>query len=226
MLFLKFPPGPLISCQKFHVVASDYSFLFFSCAPLKRIWLHLLCSPVPLKDYRIAVNLLTFSRRNQTRPLHHPLCILFSTSLSIWGDPDGLPPVQDVATPVSSRWENKRSSPDLLAALLLMQLNMQPAFIPSTHALLGSPSGSPGPLRQRTQPVSPLPVKMHGALALKCGLAFLCAEHLEIFADSFVQKIRSPLSSSPALLLSSGPLNLMSSENAEAAFSSIFQAHL
>jgi len=96
------------------------------------------------------------------------------------------------------------------------------ASLPSPNSRSSrSPSGSPGSSLQKTQPVSPLPVK-NGALARKCGLAFVCAECLEIFVGSFIQVVRSPLSSGPALPLSSAPLNLMSSEDTPRLHSVLF----
>lgn len=176
----------------------------------------------------IAVKPLTFSRLKQPRPLHLPLCIMSSTSLSIWRNPNGLLPVcwyhsstwgpkngqgiTDVATLVSRRWENKCTSLDLCCT---------PANAAEHAASLHSPNScsyllSNWILRSfaAEDPASQsFGCKYAGSSALKGGSAFLCAERLKIFVDSFVLEVRTPPSSSLALLLSSAPLSLMSSEN-------------
>lgn len=116
-------PPPNISSEVSCVVACDYSFLLFFCAPLKESGS---IFSITLSLGTTVVNLSTFSRLNQPWPLHLPLCIMSSASLSTWGDPGGLLPVcwyhsstwehkngqsiPNVATPVSSRWENKHTS--------------------------------------------------------------------------------------------------------------------
>lgn len=103
--------------------------------------------------------------------------------------------------------------PLICAALLLMQLNMQPSLhSPNSCSYLLSnwilrSFAAEDPASQS------FGCKYAGSSALKGGSAFLCAERLKIFVDSFVLEVRTPPSSSLALLLSSAPLSLMSSEN-------------
>lgn len=126
-----------------------------------------------------------------------------------------------------SYWDtqNEQRLPDLATSMLNRCFSWPASYTPANTAehtaspysptsyRICSPSGSQGSLLQKIQPVSPLPVQTHGALAWKCDLAFTCAECLEISVGSFVQEVRRTLSSRPVFLLSSAPLNLMSSEN-------------
>lgn len=183
---------------------------------------------VPLKDYKTAVKFLTCSRLNHPRTPCLPLVYLvFHLSNHLrgpwWTSSSLLIPLFYLGT---QKWaEYSRCDHTNVTQMGKQRYFPQPvSWTPvnaSEHAARlhslnshssCSPSGSPGPLLQKTWPARALPVKANGSLAWKCGLAFLCAE-LEIFVNSSLREVRSPLSSSPALLLSSAPLNLLSSDH-------------
>lgn len=135
---------------------------------------------------------------------------------SIWGPKNGQS-VPDVATTVSSRWENKQTSLDLLAALLIIR----PAFISPTHIYLLS-IRIPKSFAAEDPDSQPLDYKDAQGSGLKAQLGFSLCEHLGIFVELFDQEVRSALSRVPALLLLSVPLNFKSAENVLRLYSVLF----